>query len=343
MEGYLKPIGGEHFFNTNLFDNNRSNFCDTEGVFLESGQTAIRFIIEEINIQSNEYVLLPDYLCPTMLQPFKEKNISYDMYEVNSDLSINLSSIEKKLNKIKVKAVFFINYFGFYHNDETINYLKSLKERNIIIIEDSVQMLWFKNQGFIGDYVFNSYRKFLPIDGSLVLCSSKISVEERQDNYYSLVNRARMTKTLYSSFNLGKEEDFLNLFEESEKHYQSRKGIYGMSQVSKTLLSKVDTQHIEKKRIENYSYLYKELEKISKVRLVLNETKLKGNIPIGLPIRIENRNNIRVQLRKHNIFCPVHWELPCKGFSREMLTIPIDQRYDLCDMDRFINVFKQCL
>lgn len=353
MEGYIKPIGGEHIFDIDILDKNRNNLQGIEAVFLSGGQSTIRFIVEDLSIKENEYILIPSYLCPTMLYILKEKNIKYDFYKINKDLSIDINDINLKLNKIKAKAVLFINYFGFYYNKATLDFFNKLKENNIKIIEDSVQMLWIDKENFIGDYVFNSYRKFLPVDGSLVICKTKKIFKEVQDDYYKYINKARLTKTLYTSFNIGIENDFLELYEKSEEEYYKRSEIYGMNTISKKILSKVDIDYIRKKRADNYSYLHDEFENIKEIDILFHKNKINNIIPVGFPIIINNRNYIRNELRKNHIFCPVHWNILNEKWakhyedsiyiSQNILTIPIDQRYDYHDMDRIVKTIKNII
>lgn len=347
MERYLKPIGGEQWFDINLFDNKLDNFKNTEAVFLSGGQSAIAFILENINIKNGEYILIPSYLCPSILYNFKKLNITYEFYKINKDLSIDLDDIEEKVRKLKINTIFFINYFGFYHNKETIKYLKELQKQNITVIEDAVQMLWFNREEFIGDYVFNSYRKFLPIDGSIVLCNKMKKYSFQKDNYYESVNLARAKKTIFQNFNIGHEEEFLNLYEKAEGEYYKRNDIIGMDDESKKMLSKVDYKFIFNKRKKIYCYLYDRLIENNKIRIIYDKELIDDSSVLGLPILIENRDEIRRKLREFNIYCPVHWNVLKESWSDKyidsryvssgIMTLPIDQRYEFEDMDRLIS------
>lgn len=351
MEGHLKSIGGEHWFTDNLFSVNINNFKNTKAIFLSSGQSAIRFILEDIDMKNNEYVLIPSYLCPTILYNFKDLGVKYKFYQVNSDLSIDLEDIYSKIHKNNIKAIFFINYFGFYHNEKTLLCLEKLKNEGIIIIEDSVQMLWFEKKCFIGDYVFNSYRKFLPIDGAIVLSKKIESYDFKDDNYNSIIKLARYKKTLFNKFKIGNEAEFLNLYEKAEQEYYKRKDIIGMDNESKQLLSMIDYNFILKKRLENYCYLYDKLKENNEIKILYSKDSIKNNCILGMPIMIENRDSIRKKMREFNIYCPVHWNIVkeewvneysgSKYLSKRILTLPIDQRYNFEDMNRLIKIISK--
>lgn len=348
MEGYIKPIGGEFWFDNMLFDITKKNFEKLSAVFLSGGQSAIKFIIEDIDFKEDEYVLMPSYLCPTILNNFKKQNIKIIFYEINEDLSINLKDIENKVNDYKVRAIFFIDYFGFYHCDKTIEFLKLIQQTGMILIEDAVQMLWFsKMKKFIGNYVFNSYRKFLPIDGSIVLCDKFMKFNSFQDNYDKLMNEARLKKTEYVKCNIGNEKEFLNLFIEADEAYYERKCVNGISNESKELLNKVNYELIKQLRIDNYNYLYDKLKNLSNIKIIFNKELIYDNTPLAFPILIDKRDVIRKDLRKSSIYCPVHWDVRNERWIKEyhkslyiannILTIPIDNRYNIEDMNRVLG------
>ncbi|WP_026882558.1 hypothetical protein [Clostridium akagii] len=348
MEGLMKPIGGEFWFDDIFLDNTINNMKNSNGILLSGGQSAIQFIIENINFKQDEYILIPSYLCPTILYNFQRKKINILFYEINEDLSINLMDIENKINQYKIKALFFIDYFGFYHDNNTIQFLKSIKENGIILIEDAVQMFWFKRmKKFIGDYVFNSYRKFLPVDGSVVLCNNNGEFEFDEDDYCKLMNEARLKKTQYIKFNIGKEQEFLNLFNEAEEAYYKRKNVNGMDNESKKLLNKTNYELIKKTRFDNYTYLYDRLKEVSGIKILFNKELIEDNIPLGLPILINNRDFIRKELRNYSIYCPIHWDISNEAFIKEfdkslyvsnnLLTLPIDNRNNEEDMERLLS------
>lgn len=346
MGGYLIPIGGEFWFDDKLLNRKIDNFKNINAVFLSGGQSALRFIIQDIEIKQDEYVLMPSYLCTSILHNFNKLNVRFEFYKINKDLSIDLEDIKTKIEKYKVKAILFIDYFGFYHKKETIDYLKELRKENIILIEDAVQMFWFERKNFIGDYVFNSYRKFLPFDGSIVLCNNIKNYNFIEDKYYENINLARMKKTEFQNLQVGIEEDFLSLYEKAEEEYYKREDIIGIDEKSKELLSIVDYEYIFTKRKENYSYLYDGLITNDKLKIMYSKELIYDNSVLGLPILIDNRDEIRKKLRQLKIYCPVHWNILNEDWSKKykesryisskILTLPIDQRYNLDDMNRLI-------
>lgn len=354
MGGHIKPIGGEFWFDNSVLNNNVNNFNKVSSVLLNGGQSAIEFILQEISLKKTEYILMPSYLCPTILHKFTKKNINILFYEINEELNINIESIKKLIDEFNVKALFFINYFGFYHNDISIAFLKNLKKNGLILIEDAVQMLWFNRLNkFIGNFVFNSYRKFFSVDGSLVLCNKSLSFNAIKDEYYHLILEARINKTNYVLNNTGNETDFLNKFHKAEEWYYKRNTINGMDIENKKILNHVDYLWIREQRLKNYNYLYDKLKEMNNVTLLFNKNQIEDSVPLVLPVVLNNRNFIRKELRKFNIYCPVHWDITKENWainfsksleiSKTILSIPIDWRYDVKDMDYFLEKFNSIL
>jgi hypothetical protein len=73
-------------------------------------------------------------------------------------------------------------------------------------------------------------------------------------------------------------------------------------------------------------------------------------VPLGFPIRVRNRDQIRQALFEHDIYPPVHW--PIQGIvpaefrdshrlSAEIMTLLCDQRYSRQDMDRMAQLVLQ--
>ncbi|AOR23407.1 DegT/DnrJ/EryC1/StrS family aminotransferase [Clostridium taeniosporum] len=367
MNNKLKyPIGGEFWFQDEFQDKDIYNNIENEGLLLSGGESAIRFILNEISFENDEIILLPSYLCPTIVELIKKLNIKYKFYNINKKLDIDIVSIENLINKYNVKVVFFIDYFGFFHKESTRKFLKNLKLKNILLIEDAVQKFWIKwEKKFIGDYVFNSYRKFLPIDGSLILCRENESLnilkklnslsryKEANDKYFKFMEKARDIKTKFISQNIGYENDYLNLFNRANIEYYKRKNILKINLKHKRYLNHFPINKFIKRREENYSYVFKQLKNMKKITFLNQTENLDDNTPLVFPILIDNRDCIKKELMKNQIYLPIHWNLENEkwinnfknslNISKNILSLPIDWRYEIKDMEFLIFKLKEIL
>ncbi|SHK17284.1 dTDP-4-amino-4,6-dideoxygalactose transaminase [Clostridium cavendishii DSM 21758] len=352
MARYLKPIGGEFWFQNELFDEKINNFKSTEGIFLDGGQSSLHYIYKVLNLNSDEYILMPSYICPSLLIGLKSLNINYVFYDIDKELNININSIEKLIKSKKIRAIFFVNYFGFYHNKETLNYLSDLKKKGIILIEDATQMLWFnKTESFIGDFIFNSYRKFLPTDGSILIGEENYEdVFDEESNYSKIVNKARILKTFFVNQGCGRDEEFLKLYSNAEEEYYKNIVPRKMILKNKKLLNNCDLNYIKNIRINNFKFLEEELRDFKYIEPIFKSTDIK-EAPLGFIVFAKNRDGLRSFLRSNRIFAPVHWKLNNEEWAKDykealfvsnnILTLPIDQRYDYEDMFRIVLSINQ--
>jgi len=351
MDTIRKPIGGEFWFDTNLQTKEMISISRNNQILLNGGKSAIELIISNIEFKEDEIILLPSYLCPTIVQFIIKANVKYKFYNINKDLSLNLENINDLISQNQVKAIFFIDYFGFYHKKQTIDKLLELQKNGTVLIEDAVQMFWVKkNKGFIGDYIFNSYRKFLPIDGSIVIGIEDTAFEEIEDGYYNLMKKARNEKSIYINQGIGDEETFLKDFNVAHEDYYKRNSINAINSYDEEFLRHLPIEYINNKRISNYEYLKQKLNEIKAVKVIFNED-LDDNVPLCIPVFIDNRDKARKDLMACNIYCPVHWNLRDEDWvnkhkdalevSKRILSIPIDWRYDLKDMEYIIECLKK--
>lgn len=346
-------IGGQFQYDPKLFYDTPIRSVDK--LLFDGASSSLRFIISKLNFKSDEYVLLPSYLCPTIIENFNKMNVNIIFYSINYDLSINLVDLKSKLNNNKIKAIYFIEYFGMHHNDETIEFLKMMKSKGYTIIQDAVHTLYLDEyDNFIGTYCFNSLRKYGPIDGSVLLSDFNFHLHKHygyNTEYINTIMEARNEKYKYLKGEIVYEDIFLNEFKRAEEFYQNNKELSILPFNKEKELEKLNLEYIKKKRIENFKYLYELLKEKNNIKIVTTKERLKNSIPFAMIILIDSRDMVREKLFNKRIFCPILWDInKCdyiKNFkeslkiSQRILMIPIDQRYDKEDIRKFVEVFNE--
>ena len=120
----------------------------------------------------------------------------------------------------------------------------------------------------------------------------------------------------------------------------------GMSPIAKRLYSYVDEERAKVRRLNNANYIIEHLAKLG-IKPILPFTE--GHVPLFMPIVLKNRDAVRKAMFKKEIFCPIHWPLEGEELQRGRimaeteLSLIIDQRYGVKDMDEIINVLKENL
>ncbi len=337
----VKEIGSDFPISLSLFSKKRKNL-PKNSILLTSGRDCLAYILKSLKPTSD--VLLPSYLCPSVLEPFKKLNIKYKFYKVNKNLNIDLTDLKRKIKSKKPTAVLTINYFGFIQPE--INKIKEVcNENKIILIEDQVQSFLTKNTPK-GDIIFNSYRKFLPLpDGAFLKGNLKrVKTYPNKTKFSSMRLKAGIMKNL----NFPKEY-YYERFKSAEDKLDTHPWPSKMSKTSKKILNKLNLREIVLKRRKNYIFLLKNLK--SKNIKPLYSNLPKEVCPLGFPIISKKRDEDKSKLVESKIYPPVHWILPEKldknkfkdslEISNQILTIPIDQRYNLKDMKRVINILNK--
>lgn len=323
--------------------------------FFNTGRSAISYLLEYCIKNKEEIeILIPTFLCSSILKSIKDSSIKYRFYKVNADLTINIESVKMQINE-KTKIFFFIDYFGFYHKEETSELIKELKTKDIIVVEDMTQSLFSVKEGRlgIGDYIVASIRKWGPFPDGAVLASKENYIIAEHDivngcNEYTfnyIVSQIMKHKYLENEY-LDKNM-YLDYIKIANKALFSDYKIRKITDISAKLISNLNTIKLIEGRKYNARYLYDKLKDIKEIKIFLDYRQ--DFVPFGFVILCDHRDSLINHFIKNNIYCNVHWKLPEEslnedsellGLSQTILTIPCDERYGQKECDFIVNVIK---
>jgi len=359
-----KEIGGEFefpvscLFKRQVYQLDRF-MPDGTRLFTSSGRDSLSLIIRVLGLTRDDEVLLPSYLCPEILRPFRDADIAVNFYRINKDLSIDLDDIAKRITK-KTKALLVIHYFGYPQPLKKL--LQLSQNHSLFLIEDTVQAFLTgcdgQPLGSVGDTCFSSFRKFLPVlDGSLVLFNIKSSSVECNWSTQSLTHLfylclrclGMILKNVYLKTFLVPKPLFLWLFRQADELLSRYPKPAKISSLSQSLLHKFDFYEIVSRRRANFQHLLDNWHFKTARPLFLN---LPPDVcPLGFPVIAEDRDYIKKELIHRGVYPPIHWNLPAEvdqeeyktpwQISRHILTIPIDQRYETKDMEYILKQFEK--
>lgn len=312
----MKEIGGyiefEHYNRPMLHEN---------GIKLNCGRNALAYLVEAFDIQR---IAMPKFMCDSCENVLKTRNVEIRNYSIGFDF---------KPEDVVLKAgewLYVVNFYGQLTNE----YIVELRDRFRRIIIDNAQAYFQKPVKSVP--TLYTCRKFFGVsDGAILYSNNTIEIKEIDESFERM------------NFLLGRFERTASEFYPkfvANNHLFANESIKGMSRLTENLLRGIDYGEVCKKRTENFKYLYEHLKPVNKLSL---------SIPDGAfmyPMYFENGTEIRKKLQAEKIFIPTLWPAVfniCKEsdleykMAKNILPIPVDQRYGIEEMEYILNRIKE--
>jgi hypothetical protein len=340
MDGRTGPkmIGG--FFGLEEIlssDNCYPPFLMGKNIFLVNARSGILLLIK---LLSPPNVWLPSYLCASIVETVEKSETRVRFYGVTYSLEVPSRTWLDDVQQGDL--VVLVDYFGFPCD---YSCARQAKEQGAWVLEDACQALLSKEVGNYSDFVLFSPRKFLGVpDGGILTLRREsdfphLDLQSPPAEWWLSALLATVLRREFDSY--GGSRRWFELFQKVEA--EAPIGKYTMSELSKMLLMNAfDYSAIARRRIDNYEIL---ADKMSDLALFPDLSS--NTVPLGFPIHVEGRDNLRRVLFDHKIYPPVHW--PIQGIvpeefedshklASEIMTLPCDQRYDSSDMYRITEL-----
>ncbi|MGN9011655.1 hypothetical protein ACTNBP_02745 [Oliverpabstia intestinalis] len=307
----MKEIGGYIELDTYT-----GNMLHDEGIKLNCGRNALAYIIKAKNIKK---LWMPKFMCDSCDKVLSDNQVDVEYYSIGLDF--------KPVIKEWDGWLYVVNFYGQLSNE----YLSSLGDR---IIVDNAQAYF--QEPISGVDTLYTCRKFFGVaDGAILYTDKFIKVEEQDESF------GRM------HFLLGRYErsasEFYAEYVENN-HFFRNQPIKTMSKLTENLLHGIDYEEVRKRRTQNFSYLHEKLYYVNMLNL---------SLPDGAfmyPLYIENGAELRKQLQTKKIFIPTLWPAVFNlcgedeleyDMAKNILPIPVDQRYGIEEMEYIINEIKR--
>ncbi|MCI9174003.1 MAG: DegT/DnrJ/EryC1/StrS aminotransferase family protein [Lachnospiraceae bacterium] len=299
--------------------------------YMDSGRSALAVLNQ---VLTSGIILLPSYICESVVKVYRE-NFSIIFYKIERDFTVDTEDLDSKLSE-GVTAVYLMHYFGQLQDETFLNWLnKKRRQYEFVIIEDTTHSIFTKRRT-IGDYCVCSLRKWFPVPDGGVLYSENermdISLVDISAKSPSAVLEAMILKKLYIEGKADCNELYRKIFTEEEEKLDKQRGIYRISELSRSLLKYFSIDDLKGKRRKNYRMLRNALQECE-IELALKDGQI---VPLACPIYLDDRDEFRQYLARHRVYCAVHWPLTgtgleehkdAKEMSEQILSLPIDQRY----------------
>lgn len=288
---------------------------------LNTARNCLEYILR---VRNYKKVYVPYYTCEVILEPFNKLGISYDFYHIDNALDI-----KDDITLNEGEAVLYTNYYGLkQHSVERL----AAKYGSRLIVDNAQAFFAPRVKGID---TFYSARKFFGVpDGAYLYIDEELNEELEQDVSYDRMQH------LLKRIDLSAEAGYAD-FQQVE-HELCNQPIKRMSKLTEAILGSVDYAKCASVRRNNYLELEKQLADSNGIHLELSFE----DVPLAYPYLTDDVG-LRNRLISRRIYVPYYWpnvdEWAGNGvletlMANNILPMPIDQRYDVEDMSRIINI-----
>jgi hypothetical protein len=271
-------------------------------------------------------VWLPRYICDAMLAPLHAANIECEWYDLDGNLTVDNS-----INIGPDDWLLYVNYFGLCNNN--VGELLQHFPPNQIVLDFS--------QSFFDPPVekalatIYSPRKFFGVPDGGLLANQTFEISTKTQDAGSLGRASHLMKRLADSPEVG-YSDYQHA-EESLSDCEPKR----MSKLTERILTSIDFDNVRNKRHGNFMLLHKELSGSNSFDI----DTVGMTAPLCYPF-VTNNQGLRKRLIANRIFVPTYWpdatervgERWAERMVRNLLPLPIDQRYGREDMERIVSI-----
>lgn len=293
-----------------------------EEISLNSARNCFEYILR---VRNPKRVYMPKFTCDVMLEPLQKTNTEYVLYSIDQKLEI-VDDITVESDELIV----YTNYFGI-KDSYSVGLAHKYEDRLLL---DCSQAFFYTQQK--NEHVIYSPRKFIGVaDGGYVVTDRYLSDELQVDTSHERMGH------LLKRLELGAEDGY----EDFQRNDASLEGqpIKRMSKITESILGYVDYDAIRTVRNDNFEYLHNHLAD-------RNEIVVGGgtfNTPLIYPFMIKDATSLRKKLIENKIFTAMYWPNVLEwcdeseieyALTRDILALPIDQRYGINEMKQILEV-----
>lgn len=304
----------------------RNTFLHSDGYCVNSGRNALELILSHIADLAKLWV--PYYTCEVVLEPLKKLGIPYRFYSINKRLEV-ADDLELRAGEY----LLLTNYFGI--KDCYVSVMAGKYGDRLIV--DNAQSYYSKP--IPGIKTFYSPRKFVGVpDGGIAFIGEKVDMTQ-----YPVDCSWDRCSHLLKRLDINAGAGYMDF--KTNSHMLVNQPIRQMSNLTRVLLSSIDFERIKKVRCNNFSFLHERLGKSNK--LLMDD--FGGDCPMVYPYYTDDES-LRKKLIDNRIFVATYWPNVlnwCNAdkvesfLTKNIIPIPVDQRYGKHDMEHLINIMKR--
>lgn len=300
-----------------------------DGIALNCGRGCLSYLIELRGIRS---IWLPDFMCDSVYERFEQENVIIKSYPISSLLAPDYSKISLSPND----WLYLNDYYGTL-SEADVSHALSISGGRLIVDETQG---YFREPWRDADTIYTCRKWFGVPDGGYVYTKDKRQLDRplpKDVSYNRMIYvLGRFEETASEFYALSQENN--NLF--------SRQPAKAMSKITSNLLKAIDYEKVQSVRFHNWEVLSHGLHSSNKLNL-----GKPTSAPFMYPLYLDNADGIREKLAQKKIYIPTLWPNVAEkndgtqacDFARNILPLPVDQRYGAEEMEMILEAVYLCL
>ncbi|MGJ9411593.1 hypothetical protein ACHAAC_02690 [Aeromicrobium sp. CF4.19] len=309
---------------------------DTSLAYLQSGQQALRACASYLSeVEGRDIVVVPEFACDSMLAPFPQAEWTLVSFPVDASLRPDTHALSTIISQHERCVVLTMAYFGAAPDSEHIATLQILQAKGARVIEDETHRVLTASTRPIGDVAVASLRKTIPVpDGAYLRGVLAPAILEHSAPEGP---RSHPGWEAMEAKSAGDLERAGELFTQSDRALSQLEPAL-LSPRTLEALSRLSHRQLANRRTSNAEALRSALP-------VNHEILVEASVPSHLPLRVDEPRAMQQALAKQAIYCPIHWPRPPRlaeaSFPCDLISLPIDHRYNRADMSRIGTAVRE--
>lgn len=297
------------------------DFPHAQGYLLNNGRACIELLLRSATVSC---VHVPRYTCDVVLEPIERLGVEVRFYPVTRQLEPRLPHVGQD------EAIIVNNYFGL-QDDQAGALVDRFGDRLIL---DCSQALYAP--AALSAHTFYTPRKFCGVaDGGILVTDRDVRMPTQQGSSWE------RSLHLLQRIDVGAEAGYPT-FQRSDASLTGEPPTR-MSPLTRALLSAFDHDAAIRTRRANFQRLHAALASANQLEVPEPE---RFACPMVYPF-LTDAAAVRRRLIANRVFVATYWPNVARwcdeadeeyGLMRDLIPLPIDQRYGAGDMDRILGI-----
>jgi hypothetical protein len=304
----------------------------------QSGGQALRWLSHAMWDEGRRAILMPGYLCETMIVPFSDHPWHMTFYRYDDQLRPVLDDFKEQVVAPDEQVALVAEYFGRLLSEAWQAELDEQMSAGLRVVEDRTHRV-FDSEQPRAHYSIASLRKTLPVGDGGVLSGAHVAeglVDQPGpgDMYWEAMD-------LKSAAESQADIDEANvMFRQAESDFERQLTPARASTRTRLALGHLDYEGFAKRRSQNATVLTAHLDEAG-VDVVAGTD---AAVPSHVVVRANEPKQVQRALADLGIYCPIHWPRPPQvpstlAWIDDVISLPIDHRYSERDMEHVAKAF----